>query len=188
LYRRVNKFLRVGTESDRETGRNLGLYITLLRECFGIRKALSPVSWDRPKIVYRGANFRLDEIVEYARHPDEEFRWQGFTSSSRDRGVALDFPGNVLFQISLRHSVASLDEVSAFKHERECVLNPEGWFSVKSVRWDVDCGRWILSVSETGTPRRQAGSAFASLLGLPVPGEPGVRYLRVTQPAKATKR
>jgi hypothetical protein len=36
LSRRVNKFLRSGTEWDAETetGRNLGLYIGLLRECF----------------------------------------------------------------------------------------------------------------------------------------------------------
>jgi hypothetical protein len=34
LFRRVNQFLRSSSEADEETGRNLGLYIGLLCECF----------------------------------------------------------------------------------------------------------------------------------------------------------
>jgi hypothetical protein len=36
LYRRVNTFLRLRADWDAETGRNLGLYIGLLRECFAL--------------------------------------------------------------------------------------------------------------------------------------------------------
>jgi hypothetical protein len=99
-------------------------------------------------VVYRGASFSLDIVADYARRPDELIRWQGFTSSSRDLNVALSFPGNVLFEISLRFPVASLDEVSAFKDEHEFILSPYQWFSLKGVRWDSDCGRWILSLGE----------------------------------------
>jgi hypothetical protein len=148
LYRRVNRFLRSGSESDPETGRNLGLYIGLLRECFCVCGGSSPLSWGNPTVVYRGAKFSLDILADYARRPEELIRWQGFTSSSRDQQVALDFPGNVLFEISLTHPVASLDEISAFRNEHEFILSPYQWFSLNCVRWDCDCGRWILSVGE----------------------------------------
>jgi hypothetical protein len=148
LYRRVNHFLRSGTEADPETGRNLGLYIGLLREAFCVREPSSPLSWECPRVVYRGANFAIDVLVDYARHPDESIGWQGFTSSSRDRRVALGFPGNVLFEISLTHPAASLDDLSAFRSEQEFILSPYQLFSLKSVRWDAECGRWLLSLIE----------------------------------------
>jgi hypothetical protein len=156
LYRRVNRVLRSGPDSDSETGRNLGLYIGLLRECFCVCGGLSPLSWDSPKVVYRGANFSLDILADYARRPEELIRWQGFTSSSRDQRVALDFPGNLLFEISLTHAVASLDDISAFRNERELILSPYQWFSLNCVRWDCDCGRWIVSVGEEQDSREVA--------------------------------
>jgi hypothetical protein len=149
LYRRANQFLRSSAESDQETGRNLGLYIGLLRECFCVVGGRSPLSWLSPAVVYRGANFSLDIVADYARRPDELIRWQGFTSSSRDEGVALGFPGNVLFEISLKNSVASLDDISAYSREQEVILSPYQTFSLDSIRWDGDRGRWILSLSET---------------------------------------
>jgi TPR repeat protein len=154
LYRRVNQFLRAGTESDPETGRNLGLYIGLLRECFCVCGTLSPLPYGLPKVVYRGADFALDVLADYARRPKELIRWQGFTSSSRSLRVALSFPGNVLFEISLTHEVASLGNISAFKNERESMLSPYQWFSLNCIRWDGRCGRWILSVGEKqGVPK-----------------------------------
>jgi hypothetical protein len=148
LYRRVNAFLRSADETVAETGRNLSLYIGLLRECFCVWRGLSPLSWECPKVVYRGADFGFDILADYARRPDELIRWQSFTSSSRDRQVALAFPGNVLFEISLFHSVPSLDDISAFKHEHECILSPYQRFILNGIRWDGDCRRWILSVEE----------------------------------------
>jgi TPR repeat protein len=148
LYRRVNEFLRLSTEGDPETGRNLGLYIGLLRESFCFCGGLNPLPWECPNVVYRGASFRIDTLVDYARRPEELIRWQGFTSASRSVGVALGFPGNVLFEISLTHRVAALDTISAFSHEHEFILTPYQWFSLHGVRWDPDCGRWILSVGE----------------------------------------
>jgi hypothetical protein len=86
--------------------------------------------------------------MDYARRPDELIRWQGFTSSSRDLSVALGFPGNVLFEVSLENSVPSLSHVSAFKHEEEFILSPYQGFSLNAVRWDGDHLRWIVSVEE----------------------------------------
>jgi hypothetical protein len=146
LYRRVNRFLRLGPGSDRETGRNLGLYIGLLRECFCVSGGVNPIRWEFPSVVYRGANFDIDIVVDYARRPDEVIRWQGFTSASRDVKVALGFPGKVLFEISLTHPVASLDDISVFPNEHEVILNPYQEFALNGVRWDSDCGRWIVSV------------------------------------------
>jgi hypothetical protein len=103
-------------------------------------------------VVYRGANFSLDIVADYARRSEEIVRWQGFTSASWDRGVALGFPGNVLFEISLWNPVASLDDISAFKDEQEVILTPYQDFSLECVRWDSDCGRWIVSVTEKDHP------------------------------------
>jgi hypothetical protein len=95
-------------ESDPETTRNLGLYIRRLREWFSRPGGLNPLSSECPQVVYRGVSFGFDILADYARRPDELIRWQGFTSSSRDLAVALGVAGNVLFEISLVHSVASL--------------------------------------------------------------------------------
>jgi hypothetical protein len=102
----------------------------------------------QPKSSVSGGEFSLDILADYARRPEELIRWQGFTSSSRDQRVALDFPGNVLFEISLTHAVASLCEISGFTNEHEFNLSPYQWFSMNCVRWDSDCGRWIVSVGE----------------------------------------
>jgi hypothetical protein len=153
LYRRVNRFLRAGTGADQETGRNLGLYIGLLRECFCVGQKSSPLAWECPQVVYRGADFGIDVLVDYARRPEELIRWQGFTSSSRDVNVALGFAVNILFEVSLRYSVASLDAISAFKREHEFILSPCQWFSLSCVRWDDTYGRWIVSIAEEGAFR-----------------------------------
>jgi hypothetical protein len=62
--------------------------------------------------------------------------------------VALGFAVNILFEISLRYSVAALDGISAFKREQELILSPCQWFSLSCVRWDPSYGRWILSIAE----------------------------------------
>jgi hypothetical protein len=148
LYRRVNTLLRFGIESDPETTRNLTLYITLLRECFCVYEGLSPLPWEQPEVVYRGASLSIDLVVDHARHPGEFVHWQGFTSASRDAAVALGFPGNVLFDIRLTHAVPYLDDVSAFKHEHEVILSPFQWFSIDGVRWHAGCRRWIVRLGE----------------------------------------
>jgi hypothetical protein len=119
-----------------------------LRECFCVGAESSPLAWERPQVVYRGADFGIDVLVDYARRPEELIRWQGFTSVSRDINVALGFAVNILFEISLRYPVAALDAISAFKREQELILNPYQWFSLSSVRWDPTYGRWILSIAE----------------------------------------
>jgi TPR repeat protein len=148
LYRRVNEFLRSSGTSDADTGRNLGLYMGVLRECFCVSSLWNPVPWGNPPLVYRGASFEVDIVIDYARRPEEIIRWQGFTSTSGSVDVALGFPGNVLFEISLTHAVASLAGISAFQHEQEFVISPYQWFALNGVRWDCRCQRWIFSVRE----------------------------------------
>lgn len=148
LYHRVNAHLRSRQGADPETGRNLGLYIGLLRECFCVSSASNPLLWERPRLVYRGARFDLGDIIDYARRPDEFIRWQSFTSSSADINVALQFPGNVLFEMSLAHPVVSLNEVSAFQNEQEFVVSPYQWFEIKAIRWAPQYQRWIFPLRE----------------------------------------
>jgi hypothetical protein len=159
LYRRVNKYLREYPASDRETGRNLGVYIGLLRECFCVRSSVTPIGWKRPERVYRGANFSIEDVVDYGRRPGEVIRWQNFGSSSSRLSVAVGFPGNVLFEVHLTSAVASLRDVSAFKDEDEFILSPYQWFFLRDVRWASDIGRWIIAVDED----RESASAASWL-------------------------
>jgi hypothetical protein len=62
--------------------------------------------------------------------------------------VALGFPGNVLFEISVVHPIPSLDAISAFKNEHEFILSPYQWFALRGIRWDPGFARWIVFVEE----------------------------------------
>jgi hypothetical protein len=148
LYRRVNTFLRSGAFADEETGRNLGLYIGLLRQCFCFPGESNPVQWEHPNMVYRGASFSVDAVIDYARRPQEIIRWQGFTSTSSNVDVALGFPGRVLFEISISGPVASLGDISVFASENEFILTPYQWFEINDVRWDAKYQRWVFSIQE----------------------------------------
>jgi hypothetical protein len=148
LYPRVNRYLREPDHADVETGRNLGLYIGLLRESSCVWHRQSPVSWHHPKAVYRGASLPPDVIIDYARHAIQAVRWQGFTSSSTSVEVALRFQRNALFEISLQHPVASPAEISAFQAEQEFIVNLYQWFKINTVGWNEQYQRWILSVIE----------------------------------------
>jgi hypothetical protein len=115
---------------------------------FCVRGGISPLSWEYPKAVYRGATFSLDILADYARRPGELIRWQGFASSSVDEQEAGRFGNNVLIELLLLHSVPSLAPVSVFKREQEFMLTPYQWFVISDVRWDSANGRWILSLAE----------------------------------------
>jgi hypothetical protein len=150
LYRRVNKFLR--DDGPIETGRNLGVYIGLLRECFSVQSSRHRVKWSRPDRVYRGAQFRIDVVADYFRSAGDVIRFPCFASSSSRKEVALAFPGNVLFDVALVDVLPSLSDISAFKDEDEFVLSPYLWFSLGGIHWDGECGRWVISILDTARP------------------------------------
>jgi hypothetical protein len=101
--------------------------------------------------------------MDYARRPGETIRWQSFTSSSTDIKVALGFPGNVVFEISVLHPFVSLDEVSAFKSEHEFVLSPYQWFMIKDVRWAPQYDGYLLWTKTWNYRIRRLGSTGARL-------------------------
>jgi hypothetical protein len=152
LYRRVNKFMRETSNIDEETGRNLGLYIGILRECFCVRSELNPLEWRMPQTLYRCANFPIGVIVDYARRQNEKIWWQGFTSTSSDINEARKFRGNVLFEIALTGFAPSLSECSAFPHEHEFIVNPYQQFTLDGVGWSDSSGRWIIQVGAISSP------------------------------------
>jgi hypothetical protein len=75
LYCCVNQFLREYLSSDPETGRDLRVYIWVVRECFCIRTRTNPFSEELPAILYRGANFSIEDMIEYAPRPGAMIRW-----------------------------------------------------------------------------------------------------------------
>jgi hypothetical protein len=152
LYRCVNKFMREASNPNEETGRNIGIYIGFLRECFSVRSDVNPLEWTLPQKLYRGANFSVGVIVDYARHEKEYIWWQGFTSASADINQARRFQGNVLFEIVLADPVPSLAECSAFPEEQEFILNPYQRFTLDGVRWSDSLGRWIIQVGGCTSP------------------------------------
>jgi hypothetical protein len=152
LYRAVNRFMRETSNQDEETGRNIGIYIGILRECFCVRSGLNPLECKLPQTLYRGANFAMDVVVDYARRQTEQIWWQGFTSASADIDQARRFPGNVLFEISLVEPVPSLYQYSAYPQEQEFILNPYQPFILDGVRWSDSAGRWIIQVGGSPAP------------------------------------
>jgi hypothetical protein len=158
LYRRVNQFMRDTFNRDEETGRNIGIYIGILRECFCVRSSLNPLEWRIPAALYRGARFGVGVIVDYARRQNEDIWWQGFTSASSDLEQARRFEGNVMIEISVVDPAPSLCEYSSFPDEHEFVLNPYQRFAVGGVRWNESLGRWIIQI--VGSPSPNPDSWF----------------------------
>jgi hypothetical protein len=152
LYRCVNQFMRETSNRDEETGRNVGIYIGIVRECFCVRSDLNPLSWSIPAKLYRGAKFPVGVVVDYARRQTEQIWWQGFTSASSDIKQARKFEGNVVFEIVLTDSSPSLCECSAFPQEQEFILNPYQQFRLEEVRWNNSLGRWIIQVGGLPSP------------------------------------
>jgi hypothetical protein len=148
VYRRVNKFLRENSALDSETGRNLGVYIGLLRECFCVYGETNPLKWKDVPRLYRAGEFGIDTVMDYARRNGGVMRWPNFGSSSTEAKVALGFPGNVLFQVATGDPRPSLVEVSAFPDEQEYILSPYDWFSIEQVRWSEEYRRWIVAIGE----------------------------------------
>jgi TPR repeat protein len=158
LYRCVNKYLRETSNRDDETGRNIGIYIGIVRECFCVRSDLNPVEWRFPQKLYRGAKFPVGAVVDYARRQGEHIWWQGFTSASSDINIARRFEGNVMFEISVADSTPSLTECSAFPGEQEFILSPYQQFILDGVRWSDSLGRWTIQV--VGAPSPNPDSWF----------------------------
>jgi hypothetical protein len=151
LYRRVNQFLRESPTGDLETGKNLGLYIGLLRECFCIDSGV--FTWERPEILYRGVDFSVEVVADYARRKHQPIWWQGFTSASKNINVALKFGQTVLFEISTWNPSPSVGKNSAFQSEKEFILNPYQQFYLGKVRWKEEINRWVISVKGEESPQ-----------------------------------
>jgi hypothetical protein len=158
LYRRVNQFMRDTFKRDEETGRNIGIYIGILRECFCVRSSLNPLEWRIPAQLYRGAKFGVGVIVDYARRQNEDIWWQGFTSARSAIEQARRFEGNVMFEISVVDPAPSISEYSSFPDEQEFVLNPYQRFAVGGVRWNESMGRWVIQI--VGSPSTNPDSWF----------------------------
>jgi hypothetical protein len=166
LYRRVNKFMRETNNIDESTGRNLGIYIGILRECFCVqcksrsRSGLNQLEWIRPAKLYRGATFPFEVVIDYGRRRTENIWWQGFTSASSDINVARQFQGNVMLEIFVSDPVPSLSQYSAFPNEHEFILSPYSRFKLHDVRWNEESGRWIIRV--LGEPSTNPPSWFVA--------------------------
>jgi hypothetical protein len=152
LYRCVNKFMRETGNRDEETGRNIGIYVGFLRECFCVQSSLNPLEWSRPRHLYRGADFPTGVLVDYARRQGEKIWWQGFTSASANIDVARRFEGNVLFEIVLNESAASLSQYSNFPDEEEFILNPYQRFTLDAIQWNDSLNRWTIRLFGRPSP------------------------------------
>jgi hypothetical protein len=152
LYRRVNQYLRETSNRDEETAQNLGIYIGILRECFCVRSGLSPLEWRTPERLYRSTKFPIRVVVDYARRSGQRIWWQGFASASADVNQARQFEGNVMFEIYVAGSAASLCECSAFPGEQEFILNPYQQFKLEGIIWNHSLRRWIIRIDGYPSP------------------------------------
>jgi hypothetical protein len=113
---------------------------------------LNPLEWKVPQTLYRGANFPVGVVVDYARRQNQHIWWQSFTSTSADLDRARLFRGNVLIEISVADPAPSLSEYSAFPAEQEFILNPYQRFTLDGVRWSDSANRWIIQVVGSASP------------------------------------
>jgi hypothetical protein len=153
LYWRMNQFLREAEHGDQETGRNLGIYIGILRECFCLQDP--PIVFDRsvPRALWRGGTFSVPDLIDYTRREGQHIWWQGFTSVSANRNRALEFGTNVLFEIQPSEELPSLKRYSSFPREEEFMLHPYHHFCIESVTWDASLHRMIITlVQPSPTP------------------------------------
>lgn len=140
LYKKLNETMRlIGSEEQEQIWRSkirtLGPFCLLL--------------WDNPfknKLnkdieLYRGANLSSEQIATYqdlSMHPDEYRSFQAFTSCSRNRKMAENFPGaNVLFIMKVEYAfTVDLSSISKYPEEAEELITPGVCLSVQQMEFD----------------------------------------------------
>ncbi|CAF3409109.1 unnamed protein product [Rotaria socialis] len=155
LYKFINYFMRTAdittgafeNERDKMYGQLLGPYYSLLQESFHRRRSEVDI------LLYRSANLTDDMIEEYKQYVGEDITWISFSSSSKNKAVALLYDGNTLFQIYVPKQPdtrnADVSSLSQFPEEEEVVFDHQTFFTVKKVDYDQTLRKHIIHLNIT---------------------------------------
>ena len=99
--------------------------------------------------VYRGIQLPHDSISKYSK--DTVFFWPGFTSSTQNKAVAVNWPGsNCLFEIKIpkrfSFSCANIDHLSVYKSEKEVLIQPYSCYRVISNQYSNQLKKYIIKL------------------------------------------
>ncbi|CAF3428311.1 unnamed protein product [Rotaria socialis] len=164
LYRFINKILRSG---DVEFFHNLRFYIAHLSSQLMELKCQQQEFMKEVTVVYRGLRQSMAELAVLKSLVGNVIVTKGFTSTSRDRRVALFFAGAnepqsikskpLLFEIKVDLSLpfviaADITHLSCFPEEQEVLFDSGTKFKIEMLTFDSSSGVWLCKLLTTNEP------------------------------------
>ncbi|CAF1394424.1 unnamed protein product [Rotaria magnacalcarata] len=164
LYRFINKILRSG---DVEFFHNLRFYIAHLSSQLMKLKCQQQEFMKEVTVVYRGLRQSLTELAVLKSLVGNVIVTKGFTSTSRDRRVALFFAGAnepqsieskpLLFEIKVDFSLqfviaADITHLSCFPEEQEVLFDSGTKFKIEMLTFDLSSGVWLCKLLTMNEP------------------------------------
>ena len=140
VYKLVNTALR---EEDMNKIDTLGPFCCFVRNY--LYESQKSVSEDT--VVYRSMQLTNDDIKQYKKSEGEVKSWLAFSSTTRSREKAEDFPGNTLFiiqfdnDLSQRYPGSDISRLSQYPQEEEVLLYPGADFRIDKVEENIEPGK-----------------------------------------------
>lgn len=125
-------------------------YLTLKPYCVLLEDYLSGCSQERDIAVFQSANLTDDMIDCYKRHVGKLAIWDWFSSTTKNKEIALSCFGNALFEIripqELHRSVAvAISLFSEYPSEQEVLLvNLE--IKIEKVEYDPEINKHVIEI------------------------------------------
>ena len=166
LYKLVNKVMREAekrmildgwfhenstsefeSERDENYGRTLGPY------CWILQKYLWTAPNEKGIVVFRSANLTNEMIDGYKKHVSDQVRWDWFSSTTKNKDIALFYDGNTIFQIHIPPDVAhtetnavTISSLSEFSTEDEVLLSIGTVIQIKQVQYDTKVNKHVIEL------------------------------------------
>lgn len=154
LYRKLNELLRLITNYNGDNIKTVDDSMSTFGPFIYLLASFSPPDECNCKVVYRGAllsDHMIDQFQQ-ACITKEIQSFPAFTSTSRNRGVAESFAGNVLFQIDIDYEGSDISPFSNFPDEEEVLIKNDFLFVVNSVSFDTTKKTWIIHLKSSNEP------------------------------------
>ena len=158
LYGLINKVMREAEMckymflkyEDQEYAENLGPYCALLDRYLCEQPNQNNI------VVYRCASLTQFTIDDYKRNLNGRVWWDAFSSTTKNKNVALQFNGNTLFVIHIpqsqykNRSGVDISSLSQFAAEEEILLHPAVRVIINEVKYDSEINKNIIKLTLDG--------------------------------------
>lgn len=129
-------------DRDKNYGRTLGPYCSLL--CIYLR--ITPCQKDI--VVFRSVILTDEVIDDYTKNVGKTIKWESFSSTTKNKQVALKFDGNTLFQIRIHpgsvYQCVDISSLSRYPHEEEVLLSPGIDINIDRVKFEQKINKYII--------------------------------------------